>query len=406
MLGYVMFCQYINTATRSNIGIFISLRNTMGVFGQKVLDVSLSLSQGWWYFISMFYFTSPVCLSQKMTNLQAVCLEYVLVLYPLMLIFLTWLCIELHARDFRLVVYLWKPFRKCFAKVRRTWSASDSIIHAYATILFLSFSNLTFVSFNLLFVTDVYTVNGSVSGTVLVYDPAVERFSAHHLPYAIPAIALLFFLGFCPTIFLLLYSIKPIKKCFKFGPRTQIYLNTFAEAFQACYKDGLDETIDFRPVSSAPMILILLMVPLGILNVRHNVEWHVYTMYLFSITSSFVCVFIAYSRPYKSHYLNISVSFHVLEVGLLTMMTVVWFDNHIMTPHSLVLTYTVLFSLPHLIAMATLVYHILKRIHFLRRLLQILFEKMFHGTAEVQNMADLLPGRVWNLHAYQPLAHT
>ena len=179
MLGYVMFCQYISTAMRSNIEIFISLRNTMGMFGQKVLDVSLSLSQGWWYFISLFYFTSPVCLSQKMTNLQVVCLEYVLVLYPLMLIFLTWLCIELHAQDFRLVVYLWKPFRKCFAKVRRNWSASDSIIHAYATILFLSFSNLTFVSFNLLFVTDVYTVNGSVNSTVLDYDPAVERFSAH-----------------------------------------------------------------------------------------------------------------------------------------------------------------------------------------------------------------------------------
>ena len=31
-----------------------------------------------------------------MTNFQVVCLEYVLVLYPLMLIFLTWLCIELY----------------------------------------------------------------------------------------------------------------------------------------------------------------------------------------------------------------------------------------------------------------------------------------------------------------------
>ena len=101
-----MFCQYISTATRSNIGIFISLRNTMGVFGQKVLDVSLSLLQGWWYFISMFYFISPVCLSQKMINLQVVCLEYVLVLYPLMLIFLTWLCIELHEQSFYIAHYI------------------------------------------------------------------------------------------------------------------------------------------------------------------------------------------------------------------------------------------------------------------------------------------------------------
>ena len=81
----------------------------IGQFGQKVLDVSFSLSQGWWYFISVCYFTSPVCLSQKMTKLQVVCLEFVLVVHPFMLIFLTWLCIEPHARDFSL----------CFTSHRR-----------------------------------------------------------------------------------------------------------------------------------------------------------------------------------------------------------------------------------------------------------------------------------------------
>ena len=135
-----------------------------------------------------------------------------------------------------------------------------------------------------------------------------------------------------------------------------------------------------------------------------DITWSgMYIPCIHSVLCLHLFVFVLHTPGHANH---ISVSFHVLEVGLLTMMIVVWFDNHIMTPQSLILTYTVLFSLPHLIAMATLVYHILKRIHFLRRLLQILFEKMFHGTAEVQNMADLLPGRVQNWHAYQPLAHT
>jgi len=44
--------------------------------------------------------------------------------YPLFLLVITYVCIEVHARNFRLVVYLWKPFHRCFAKVRRNWSTS------------------------------------------------------------------------------------------------------------------------------------------------------------------------------------------------------------------------------------------------------------------------------------------
>ena len=59
MLKYVMFCQYISTATRSNIGILISLRNTMGSFGQKVLDMSLIVAGlVVFYLCVLFHFTS------------------------------------------------------------------------------------------------------------------------------------------------------------------------------------------------------------------------------------------------------------------------------------------------------------------------------------------------------------
>ena len=192
-------------------------------------------------------------LSKTMTNLQVVCLQYIFVLCPLFLLIVTYVCIELHAQDFRLVVYLWKPFHKCFAKVRRNWSASDSIIHAYATFLFLSFSSLASLTFDVMWATNVYNVNGTVTRKVMILDPSMEHFSPQHLQYVVPAMIILFFLGFCPTLFLCLFSTRMFVKYVQFRSRTQLFFRTFTDTFQSCYKDGLNGTYDFRFLSSAPM---------------------------------------------------------------------------------------------------------------------------------------------------------
>ena len=54
------------------------------------------------------------CVSSKLTDVDVVLLEYISVLYPLLLILITYIGIELHARNFSPVVALWKPFYKCF----------------------------------------------------------------------------------------------------------------------------------------------------------------------------------------------------------------------------------------------------------------------------------------------------
>ena len=45
------------------------------------------------------YLVPPFCVSSNLSTLQALSLEYVHVIYPLLLIFLTFVCIELHARN-------------------------------------------------------------------------------------------------------------------------------------------------------------------------------------------------------------------------------------------------------------------------------------------------------------------
>ena len=62
--------------------------------------------------------------------------------YPLFLVILTFVCIELHARNFRPLVILWKPVHKYFANCRRKLDPKSSIIAAFATFASLSFSKI------------------------------------------------------------------------------------------------------------------------------------------------------------------------------------------------------------------------------------------------------------------------
>ena len=70
---------------------------------------------GFWNLDFFRYILSLICVSNKLTQIQVLALNYIPALYPLLLIVLMYVSIELHDRDYRVFVWLWKPFGKCFA---------------------------------------------------------------------------------------------------------------------------------------------------------------------------------------------------------------------------------------------------------------------------------------------------
>ena len=72
---------------------------------------------------------------------------YISVVYPLFLIFLTWVCIELHGRNFRPLVWLWRPFHRCFVRLRRRWDTKSDIIDVFITFVLLSTTFAAALSF-------------------------------------------------------------------------------------------------------------------------------------------------------------------------------------------------------------------------------------------------------------------
>ena len=405
MLGYTIFCHLFVAALRSNVGLHYSFIDSMGSVGNTILRVSMGMAAMWWYFATVFHLFPDTCLNPHMTNLGVFCMEYIFVLYPLFLLIVTYVCIELHARNFRLVVYLWKPFHKCFAKVRRNWSTSDSIIHAYATFFFLSLTILVFLCFNILYTTNVYNINGTVSTVVLVYEPTMKFFSPQHLPYAIIAITLLVLLGFCPTLFLCLYPTRLFTRCFRLSPRKQLLLHIFADAFQCCYKDGLNGTYDFRFLSPVPLLfyLTLVLVTTHLGNMKVHLSQTLICSALFLVLS----IAIAYVKPYKSGYMNFSLSFHTAILGFGHCMGALWLEGQIFSTQLLAPMFTFLVSLPHLFALMTVVYYILNRIRLTRTMIHLSLNKVFAICCCIhkRDAIEPLPDRLENSYAYRTIPH-
>ena len=59
----------------------------------------------------------PFCVSSKLKSIHIAFLGYISAFYPILLIFLTCICVELHGRNFRPLVWLWRPFHKCFVRL-------------------------------------------------------------------------------------------------------------------------------------------------------------------------------------------------------------------------------------------------------------------------------------------------
>lgn len=186
----------------------------------------------------------PVCL--RISTLQALALDYLVAVYPLVLIIATYVVIDLYDRRLFLLVWLWKPFKMCTKSVCSNVNVKSSIIHAFITFLLLSYVKFLSVSFDLLAFVNAYVPSGKVAGTYLFYDATIEYFGKEHLPYGILAITVLVVFIILPLVLSLLHPLRCLSRCIGRWPSLRICL----DSYQGYYKDGTDGTRDYRWFSS------------------------------------------------------------------------------------------------------------------------------------------------------------
>ena len=237
----------------------------------------------------------PFCLHPSMTTLQVLALDYAIAVFPLALIVATYSLVELHNRNCKVIVWLWRPFHACCVRIRRLQNIRTSLIDAFATFIFLSCVKFLSVSFDLLIPARLYNIHGENLGAKYLYrDGTIDYFGKEHLPYAIVAIAMLLVFVVSPCLLLCLFPCRCFQRFLnRYGLRS-LALTTFMDTFQGCYKDGTNGTRDCRYF--AAMYFILLAVLLGAIATT-------LTRFILPAGLSILIVFaiiIAIARPYKS----------------------------------------------------------------------------------------------------------
>ena len=265
LIAVVVF--HISVASpRFSMAVFLcqvySLSETIRVFYQntrgtnfQVLVRFIATIYGVWNLDFFRALVPPICL--PLNTMQVIALDYLVAVYPLLLLVCFYVLVTAHDRGCRLVVRLWRPFLWCSARIRQQWNVRNSIIDAFATFLILAYMKLFTTSFNLLITTEIINIYGFKVGTFLYYDATVEFMGQQHMPYFIIAIMVLIIASSFPLL-LILYPMKwfqvILNKCHCNSPG----LRMFMECFQGYYRDKTDGGWECRYFAAVyPMLRIV-----------------------------------------------------------------------------------------------------------------------------------------------------
>ena len=407
----VFMSQIVVYTIRLNVPFHMYIENKLTGFPYVALQVLLVLCGIW----SLDFFRSvipPFCVSSNIKMVHALALEYLVAFYPIVLILLTYVCIELHDNNFRPVVWLWKPFYRHFVHFRRRWDSTASIINAFTTFLLLSFSKILFVSFTLFYTSHAFHNYYNIPmKCLLYYDPTVECHSQEYTIFSVIASCVLVIFIICPTILLILYPTRLFRKCLScFGFRRWHVLHVFMESFQGQYKDGTNNTRDFRMVSASFLILRTLIL---FLFLNHR-QLPVHTSELQGILFAGATCMHAITRPYKLNSLN------NVDIAILFLLEILIFVSSISSPSSLtyvILGATLLLLVPHMILIFYICHKLAKKIGITQCLkkkynsLKICMHSARptrepEADVEAESDTGSLPDRLINPEEYEPVLAT
>ena len=330
---YLFILTFRISVTSPPMPCFIMYAQLVGVFFQVIIfhtslklkkavsnrdgDLSLSFNifQTFYAIFNFHFFRSilpPICISSHLKYIYISLFGYNSVLYPLVLIFLTCLFVELHGRNVRPLVWLWRPFHRCFVRLRRGWDTRSDITDAFTTFFILSYSKCVYQS--LFYLSYQTIINFDEFGTFVslshrqAADLTVDY--SNKTQYLFSILAVILFILFCilPPILLTLYSSKVFWLCLNKCHLNNITMNTFVEKFHSSYRDGLGGGRDMRYFSGLYFFLRFLLYSVGCLCNKLTGNYNMMSDNMwFSIGSVFLTVglIVALCRPYKKNYMNV-----------------------------------------------------------------------------------------------------
>ena len=300
----------------------------------------------------------PFCVAEYLTRLPAFALDYILAFYPLILVVFLYICIKLHAGDFRPIVWCWKPFLKCFLHFRRSVDPKTSVIDAFATFIVLSYVKLLYTSGLFLLPQYLYNDQGDkLSTLVMAFSTSDQFFHKEHLPFAILSIFVVLTFIAVPPIVLTFYPASFFRKCLTRCKMNSQALCKFVETFHGSYKDGTNDTRDCRYFAGLYFILRIVVLVLSLSDIK-----------VFLTASSLLywlsAILFALVQPYKKRIYNVIDTLTFALMGIIYTIIVSIGVQVLITGHPsmiLLIMVDVLYTLPLLYLVLFLVCWVLNR---------------------------------------------
>ena len=257
------------------------------------------------------YILPPFCISSRLRPIHVFSLGYISTFYPFLLILFTWFCVELHDRNFRPIVWLWKPFHGCFVRLRRGWNTKSDLIDVFASFFLLSYSKILYqiiLTFDSEGIRNYSLMDGKESyDYVLNADlttVTLKRSDSFMIFMVCFSVLLLLPFAILPVFLLLFYPTRILRnllsKCL--SRRLLIFLNIFMEKYHCSYRDGLDGTRDMRSFSG---IYFLLRIIIYFAEAFSRATLDLDPQFIRGFVFSVAALIIALCQPYKRKYMNI-----------------------------------------------------------------------------------------------------
>ena len=305
--AFIYFSQV--TTAYVNIAVAEDVLKRQGTLSYSVRPVQVITSfYGVWNLRFFHEITPAFCLTEHTSYLEGVALAYIIAVFPLFLVVVLYVCIELHAHNFRPLVWCWKPFHKCFVYCKRNIHPETSVIDAFATVTLLSYVKFLNNTYFLLLFGYLYNGSGDKISTVSLFQANTEFFHGKHLAFALLAILVFFTFIVIPPAVLILYKYSFFQRCLTRCRLNTLTLRTFVEKFQGPYKHGSNGTADYRYFAGLYFVLriIVFFISFGgtVISVIGYAILYLVTVLLFALL-----------QPYRKQIYNIadSIIFAILS---------------------------------------------------------------------------------------------
>lgn len=309
MICFIMYSQLVSLAFHISVGndrLLSQVKLTKNGTLRSISKIFLTL-YGVFNLEFFHHAVNPFCISSQLTSIHIALLGYVSAFYPFLLIVLIWIGIELHDRNYRPVVIVWKPFRRCIVRLRKQWDTRRDITDVFGSFFVLSYTKIMYQTLAVLSADEIYNFSlpfepSPHSSYVLSADSSISVGSAKYVCIFIFAGLIFCVFNIFPALLLTLSPFQWFRSLLSWCRLNTIAINHFIVKFHHSYRDGVGGGKDMRSFSGLHLLLRIIIIAL-VLLLRSIFRFEVW--FLRAIILSSTGLVVALCRPYKQMHTNV-----------------------------------------------------------------------------------------------------